>query len=51
MDSPYEVDSYWLSDLVMVSDIYFAGTETEWNALIKDWDFANTIPIRQLWIT
>ena len=46
MDSPYEVDSYWLSDLVMVSDIYFAGTETEWNALIKDWDFAkyNTDP-------
>lgn len=46
MDSPYEVDSYWFSDLVMVSDIYFAGTETEWNALIKDWDFAkyNTDP-------
>ena len=46
MDSPYEVDSYWFSDLVMVSDIYFAGTETEWNVLIKDWDFAkyNTDP-------
>ena len=46
MDSPYEVDSYWFSDLVMVSDIYFAGTEAEWNALIKDWDFAkyNTDP-------
>ena len=40
MDSPYEVDSYWFSDLVMVSDIYFAGTETEWNALIKNWDFS-----------
>ena len=46
MDSPYEVDSYWFSDLVMVSDIYFAGTETEWNALIKNWDFSeyNTDP-------
>ncbi|MGN0583971.1 MAG: leucine-rich repeat protein [Ruminococcus sp.] len=43
---PYDVDSYWFYDLVMVEDIYFAGTEQEWNALTKDWDFEkyNTDP-------
>lgn len=38
-NAPYDVDSYWFYDLVMVEDIYFAGTEQEWNALTKDWDF------------
>ena len=43
---PYETDSYFFYDLVMVEDIYFAGTEEEWNALTKDWDFEkyNTDP-------
>lgn len=43
---PYETDSYYFYDLVMVEDIYFAGTEEEWNALTKDWDFEkyNTDP-------
>lgn len=43
---PYEFDSYAFNSLVMVKDIYFAGTEAEWNALIKDWDFSeyNTDP-------
>ena len=39
MNAPYDVDSYTFSNLVMVEDIYFAGTEQEWNALTKDWDF------------
>ena len=45
-DAPYDADSYFYNNLVPVSEIYFAGTETEWNALIKDWDFAkyNTDP-------
>lgn len=45
-NAPYDVDSYWFYDLVMVEDIYFAGTEEEWNALTKDWDFEkyNTDP-------
>lgn len=43
---PYDVNSYSFSNLVMVEDIYFAGTEEEWNALTKDWDFEeyNTDP-------
>lgn len=43
---PYETDSYFFYDLVMVEDIYFAGTEEEWNTLTKDWDFEkyNTDP-------
>ena len=46
VNHPYEFDSYAFNSLVMVTDIYFAGTETEWNALIKDWDFSeyNTDP-------
>lgn len=46
LGTPYDVGSYAFYDLVMVSDIYFAGTEAEWNALIKDWDFSeyNTDP-------
>jgi len=45
-DAPYDADSYFYNNLVPVSEIYFAGTEAEWNALIKDWDFAeyNTDP-------
>ena len=45
-NAPYDVDSYFFNNLVPVSDIYFAGTEAEWNALIKDWDFSeyNTDP-------
>ena len=39
--SPYDMDSYGdFNNLVMVNEIYFAGTEVEWNALIKDWDFS-----------
>ncbi|MGN0630386.1 MAG: leucine-rich repeat protein, partial [Ruminococcus sp.] len=46
VNAPYDVNSYWFYDLVMVKDIYFAGTEQEWNALTKDWDFEkyNTDP-------
>lgn len=40
VNHPYEANSYAFYDLVMVSDIYFAGTEAEWDALIKDWDFS-----------
>ena len=45
-NAPYDVDSYFFNNLVPVSDIYFAGTEAEWNALVKDWDFSeyNTDP-------
>ena len=45
-NTPYDVDSYFFNNLVPVSDIYFAGTEAEWNALVKDWDFSeyNTDP-------
>ena len=39
-DAPYDADSYFYNNLVPVSEIYFAGTETEWNALIKNWDFS-----------
>ena len=39
-DAPYDADSYFYNNLVPVSEIYFAGTEAEWNALIKDWDFS-----------
>ena len=43
---PYETDSHFFYNLVMIKDIYFAGTEQEWNALTKDWDFEkyNTDP-------
>ena len=43
---PYETDSHFFYNLVMIEDIYFAGTEQEWNALTKDWDFEkyNTDP-------
>lgn len=46
VNAPYDADSYFYNNLVPVSEIYFAGTEAEWNALIKDWDFAkyNTDP-------
>lgn len=46
VNAPYDVDSYEFYNLVMVEDIYFAGTEQEWNALTKDWDFEeyNTDP-------
>lgn len=46
VDAPYDADSYFFNNLVPVSDIYFAGTEAEWNALVKDWDFSeyNTDP-------
>lgn len=40
VDAPYDADSYFFNNLVPVSEIYFAGTEAEWNALIKDWDFS-----------
>lgn len=45
-NTPYDVDSYFFNNLVPVSDIYFAGTEAEWNALVKAWDFSeyNTDP-------
>lgn len=43
---PYDVNSYRFYNIGMVDDIYFAGTEEEWNALTKDWDFEeyNTDP-------
>ena len=47
LGTPYDIGSYGdFNNLVMVNEIYFAGTEAEWNALIKDWDFAeyNTDP-------
>ena len=46
VDAPYDASSYFFNNLVPVSDIYFAGTEAEWNALTKDWDFSkyNTDP-------
>lgn len=34
---PYDVNSYRFYNIGMVDDIYFAGTEEEWNALTKDW--------------
>lgn len=40
VNAPYDADSYFFNNLVPVSEIYFAGTETEWNALIKNWDFS-----------
>ena len=40
VNAPYDADSYFYNNLVPVSEIYFAGTETEWNALIKNWDFS-----------
>ena len=40
VDAPYDADSYFFNNLVPVSEIYFAGTEAEWNALIKNWDFS-----------
>ena len=39
LGTPYDVGSYEFNNLVMVEDIYFAGTESEWNELIKDWNF------------
>ena len=47
LGTPYDIGSYGdFNNLVPVSEIYFAGTEAEWNALIKDWDFSkyNTDP-------
>lgn len=47
LGTPYDIGSYGdFNNLVMVNEIYFAGTEAEWNALIKDWDFSeyNTDP-------
>lgn len=43
---PYDVNSYRFYNIGMVDDIYFAGTEEEWNALTKDWAFEeyNTDP-------
>ena len=40
VNAPYDADSYFFNNLVPVSEIYFAGTEAEWNALIKNWDFS-----------
>ena len=41
LGTPYDIGSYGdFNNLVPVSEIYFAGTETEWNALIKNWDFS-----------
>lgn len=41
LGTPYDIGSYGdFNNLVMVNEIYFAGTEAEWNALIKDWDFS-----------
>lgn len=40
VNHPYEFDFYAFNSLVIVKNIYFAVTETEWNPLIKDYDFS-----------
>ena len=39
-------EDYSVSNLELVPDVYFAGTEQEWKALTKNWDFSeyNTDP-------
>lgn len=41
-----DIADYSIGELELVPDIYFAGTEAEWNNLIKNWDFSeyNTDP-------
>lgn len=35
-----DLSDWSVSNLEMVPDVYFAGTEQEWNALTKNWDFS-----------
>ena len=35
-----ELGDWSIRNLELVPDIYFAGTEQEWNALTKNWDFS-----------
>ncbi len=36
--APYEIDSYQFYGESIIDEIYFAGTEQQWNALTKNWN-------------